>query len=86
MIRDHHMLLHEGHWFIKFPCPISDSPQRKEFEAAILNTPPIKMNWQQGASFNIAVCSYLTQGSLLIQFRRIAYFEIFWESSAQLLS
>ncbi len=35
------------------------------------------MKWQQGAGFNIAVCGYSMQHSLLIQFCHIAYLKIF---------
>jgi hypothetical protein len=37
----------------------------------------IKILWQQGAGINLSVCGYLTQQSVLLELRYVAYLEVF---------
>ena len=37
----------------------------------------IKMFWQQGAGINLSVCGYLTEQSVILELRYVAYLEVF---------
>jgi hypothetical protein len=35
------------------------------------------MYWKQGAGINIAVCGYMTQATVLLQFKHLAFLEVY---------
>jgi hypothetical protein len=72
-----HMLLREDRPFLEFACRVRNYPEREHFERDVMELRAIKILWQQGAGINLSVCGYLTQQSVLLELRYVAYLEVY---------
>ncbi len=61
-------------------CHICKYPEHKHFEQEVTELRAIKMFWQQDASINLSICGYLTQQSVLLELRYVAYIEVFMKT------
>ncbi len=64
-----HTLLREDSPFVEFACCIKNYPKQEHFEWEVVDTRAINMYWQQGAGINLAVCRYLTQHLVMMEFQ-----------------
>ncbi len=67
-ICDKHTLLQEDSPFLEFACCVHNYTKRKYLELEVSDNQAINMYWQQGAGLNLAVCGYLMQRSVMIEF------------------
>jgi hypothetical protein len=72
-----HQLQCNNATILQFCVRVNNYPEQCHFESQHLNNQLVDMYWKQGACINIAVCAYTTQVTVLLQFKHIAFLEVY---------
>ena len=56
--------------------------EREHFEREHADSSIDDMYWRQGAGFNLVICGYTTQVSVLLKLRHVAHLQVYMKTSA----
>jgi hypothetical protein len=62
---------------LQFCVRVVNNPERCHFESEALHNQQVYMYWKQGAGINVAVCGCMTQTTALLQFKHVAFLEVY---------
>ncbi len=72
-----HALPRNNATILQFCVRVVNYSERCHFELEALHSQQVDMYWKQGAEINVPVCRYMTQATVLLQFKHVAFLEVY---------
>ncbi len=72
-----HALPSDDATIFQFCVRVVNYPERCHFELDAIHSQQVDMYWKQGAGINVAVCGYTTQATVLLQYKYVAFLEVY---------
>ena len=76
-IRSRHTFLRSHADFWEFECRVKSYPIRELLESEYSDESMIHTNWDQGAGFDVSVCGYTIQHTILLKLRDVAFLQFY---------
>jgi hypothetical protein len=76
-VEDQHRLRREDRWFHEYPVRVRAYAEREHFSREYVEERSVMFSWGQGAGLSLEVCGYSVARTVLLQFRHVAYLEIY---------
>ena len=80
-LRDVHTFMRLDVDYLEFASVVKKYPVRERLESSIIDHRGTIQNYDQGAGFDVAVCGYSAQNTVLVQLKHVGYIEIYHRTS-----